>query len=48
MGTQLKAQGPSRICNESKEEKEEVDGHGAGDGGLALDLNLFSRVGIRD
>jgi len=40
--TQLKAQGPSRICNESKEEQEEVFtregarvrlGAGAGEGG---------------
>jgi len=29
--THLKAQGPSRTCNESKKEEEEADGLGSGD-----------------
>ena len=36
----LKAQGPSRTCNESKKEKEEVGAYPLGSGELAVDLPL--------
>ena len=38
--TQLKAQGPSRTCNESKEEEEEVQG-------LALDDQVLCNIAMR-
>ena len=45
--TQLKAQGPSRTCNESKEEEEEEFIHmshvGGSDGGLALPEQTWAR-----
>jgi len=46
--TQLKAQGPSRTCNESKEEEEEVQGVGCGVQGICagaddLDVHLVEQ-----
>ena len=44
--TQLKAQGPSRTCNESKEEEGRTTGPGRGPAFLIPALSLFITLGL--